>query len=84
MSNMPAPLSALPVGAVGRIAAINLQGFTKRRLLDLGFIPGTKIAVLRRSPAGDPTAYHIRGATIALRADEANNILIDQAYLDFC
>lgn len=74
------PLSELAVGAVGRIAAINVNGITRRRLLDLGFVPGTKIEALRRSPAGDPTAYYIRGATIALRKDEANNILIFKGY----
>jgi ferrous iron transport protein A len=76
MNNIQKPLSSLPIGATGRVAAINLNGITKRRLLDLGFVPGTKIEVLRRSPAGDPTAYYIRGATIALRAEEANSIFI--------
>ncbi|MBS4026650.1 MAG: ferrous iron transport protein A [Clostridia bacterium] len=76
MKSEQEPLSTLAVGAVGRIESIKVNGFTRRRLLDLGFVPGTKIEVLRRSPAGDPTAYYIRGATIALRKDVANEIII--------
>ena len=39
--------------------------------MDLGILPGTVIRAEMRSPGGDPTAYRIRGALIALRADPA-------------
>lgn len=42
-----------------------------RRLLDLGFLPGTRVEVLRRAPLGDPTSYRLRGAVFCLRASEA-------------
>jgi Fe2+ transport system protein FeoA len=38
-----------------------------RRLGDIGFVPGTRIAVERRAPLGDPTVYVVRGVRIALR-----------------
>jgi ferrous iron transport protein A len=43
-------------------------------MLDLGMVPGTLVEVVRRSPLGDPVAYQIRGAVIALRKDEASYI----------
>ena len=46
------------------------------RLLDLGFVPGTVVEPIRRSPLGDPTAYRIRGTVIALRSEEGNKILV--------
>jgi ferrous iron transport protein A len=44
--------------------------------LDLGLVPGTRVKTLRVSPLGDPKAYLIRGAVIALRAEEADLIAI--------
>ncbi|MBC7324188.1 MAG: ferrous iron transport protein A, partial [Moorella sp. (in: Bacteria)] len=44
--------------------------------LDLGLVPGTKVVALRRSPSGDPTAFLIRGATIALRREEGQQVLV--------
>ena len=49
-------------------------GPMRRRLLDLGLVPGTRI----ECPSGDPKAYLIRGAAIALRSEDARNILIRQ------
>jgi ferrous iron transport protein A len=70
------PLSEMPIGTVGTVIENGLTGLTKRRLMDLGFIPGSKIEVLRKSPAGDPTAYYVRGTIIALRNNEASHISI--------
>ena len=54
----------------------SLQGFTRRRLLDLGLTPGTPITAELPSPFGDPVAYRVRGTLIALRRDQAESILI--------
>lgn len=70
------PLSEMPIGTIGTVIENGLTGLTKRRLMDLGFIPGSKIEVLRKSPAGDPTAYYVRGTIIALRNNEASHISI--------
>lgn len=45
-------------------------GVQRRRLLDLGVVPGTRIVAEMPSPLGDPTAYRIRGALIALRREQ--------------
>lgn len=58
-------------GIVDRIAPA-CQGPARRRLLDLGVVPGTGIRATLRGAGGDPTAYEIRGATIALRREQAS------------
>lgn len=52
------------------------RGAARRRLLDLGFVPGTVVAVEMQSPMGDPTAYRVRGSVIALRGQQARHIRI--------
>jgi DtxR family Mn-dependent transcriptional regulator len=54
------------------------RGAERRRLLDLGFVPGTSVEVEMVSPGGDPTAYRVRGAVIALRREQAGLIRIQQ------
>ncbi len=53
-----------------------VQGAQRRRLLDLGVVPGTVIRAELASASGDPVAYRIRGAVIALRRVQADDILI--------
>jgi Fe2+ transport system protein FeoA len=54
------------------------RGAERRRLLDLGVLPGTVIQAEIRSPNGDPTAYLVRDALIALRAEQAEFIRIER------
>ena len=69
-------LSRLALGEKGYVVNISpaSHGPERRRLMDLGIIPGTVIEAEFRSPSGDPTAYRIRGATIALRQEQADLI----------
>lgn len=46
----------------------------KRRMLDLGLIPGTYIKPVLKSPSGSPRAYEVRGSLIAIRTEEAKKI----------
>jgi len=55
------------------MAAENIQ----RRLLDIGLIEDTEVECLGRSPGGDPSAYMIRGAVIAIRSQDCCGIQID-------
>ena len=56
-----------------------VQGPERRRLLDLGIVPGTEIVAEMRSAGGDPIAYRIRGALIALRKSQAAGIYVRRA-----
>ncbi|AYE34376.1 FeoA family protein [Clostridium septicum] len=58
------------------VVNLDVNGDMRRRFLDLGIINGTKIKILYRSPLGDPRAYLIRGAVIAIRDDEAKHIYV--------
>lgn len=72
------PLNQLKLGQKAKVVAITpaIRGAERRRLMDLGLLPGTDITAELQSPSGDPTAYIVRGALIALRADQAQNIKI--------
>jgi DtxR family Mn-dependent transcriptional regulator len=74
------PLDALRPGEAGRVLAVSrrCRGAERRRLLDLGILPGTILRAELRSPNGDPTAYRVRGALIALRAEQARFIQIER------
>lgn len=71
------PLNFLPQGKKGKVKILTSDGKTRRRMLDLGLISETEVETLQRSPLGDPIAYFIRGAVIALRSEEASKILVE-------
>ncbi|MFW5998477.1 MAG: FeoA family protein [bacterium] len=67
-------LTNLTTGNKAKIVYLSAKGDKRRRLLDLGLIPGTIIEAKRKSPSGDPTAFFIRGTTLALRSEETDLI----------
>ncbi|NLY98257.1 MAG: ferrous iron transport protein A [Clostridiaceae bacterium] len=71
------PLSFLPKGRFGKVKSLSFDGISRRRMLDLGFVTDTLVEALQRSPSGDPTAYCVRGAVIALRSEEASKIMVE-------
>lgn len=72
------PLNHLPIGHKCKVKFLISEGFMRRRLLDLGVIPGTIIESIQPSPSGDPIAYLIKGAVIALRSEVASMILVEK------
>ena len=72
-------LDQLNAGEYGRIFRLLSVGHLRRRYQDLGIIPGTLVKCVMKSPFGDPHAYLIRGAKIAIRNHDARNILITPA-----
>lgn len=58
-------------------AVLSVAGPLGPRLRDLGLIEGTQVECLMRSPLGDPSAYLIRGAVIALRGSDAELVSVD-------
>ena len=71
-------LSDLKQGASGEVMGLSpdCQGFSRRRLLDLGLTPGTRVEVALDNTFGDPRAFRIRGTTIALRRQQAEQVWI--------
>lgn len=72
------PMCSLKSGELATVREITLAGSLRRRLQDIGVIPGTEIRCVGISPLGDPAAYRIRGAVIALRADDCRGILVER------
>ena len=71
-------LALLKIGEEGEVVSLSprCRGAERRRLLDLGILPGTVVAAEFISPGGQPTAYRIRDSLIALRNDQADWIRI--------
>lgn len=70
------PLSELPTGASAEVAWLDeaCQGYSRRRLMDLGFTEGARLRAALKTFAGDPRAYEIRGTLVALRRDQSRYI----------
>ena len=58
------------------ITGLNSIGAKRRRLMDLGFAEGACVSCLGKSPFGDPKAYLVRGAVIALRKKDARDVFV--------
>jgi len=65
--NTPLYLNTLDTGQTAVIGDSRHTGEMRRRLQDIGLIRGTSVVCVGRSPLGDPAAFLIRGAVIALR-----------------
>lgn len=61
------------------VCRLNIQGGMRRRLQDIGMIPGTKIVCVGTSPLGDPSAFLIRGAVIAIRKSDSSRIIVSRS-----
>lgn len=70
-------LNDLNVGQSADVLDILPTSKIRRRLQDIGLVEGTNVQCLFKSPFGDPVAYCIRGAVIAIRADDASSISIN-------
>lgn len=77
----PSPLflADLEPGSGARVAAVDAGSRIGRRLLDLGFVPGTEVQVVRRAPLGDPVEYELRGYRLCLRRSEALQVRVERA-----
>jgi len=69
-------LNDIRPGQTATVKELLSTGSIRRRLLDIGLIEDTEVECLGRSPGGDPSAFLIRGAVIAIRAEDCRNIII--------
>jgi ferrous iron transport protein A len=74
--NKASCLNDIEPGQTVKIKELLSTGSIKRRLLDIGLIENTEVKCLGRSPGGDPSAFLIRGAVIAIRSEDCGKILI--------
>ncbi len=71
------PLSELMPSESGRIVRVGGSGEIRRRLLDMGVVPGATVAVERVAPLGDPVQVKVKGYDLALRKQEAEKVLVE-------
>ena len=67
-------LSGLVVGDKCVVNKINCQGIIRRRLMDIGILPGSVVSCVLSSPSGNPMAYLVKGSVIALRKCDSDMI----------
>lgn len=66
-------------GEHATVTALKTSGNMRRRFLDIGLIKGTDVECVGKSPGGDPSAYLIRGAVIAIRKKDCRDVFIKTA-----
>ncbi len=71
-------LNELGTGCRAIVLKLRAHGSMRRRLLDIGLTEGAAVECVGRSPAGDPAAYLIRGAVIAIRSEDSSDVVIEQ------
>ena len=69
-------LNMLNVGEQALVDSLDFQSANRRRMQDIGLIDGTRVECLRKAACGDPVAYLIRGAVIALRNEKTKKIFV--------
>ena len=72
-------LNELKTGSSGIITAVGGDGPLRRRLLDMGLIPHTRVTLQKVAPMGDPIEIRVRGYELTLRVEEAQKIEVKEA-----
>ena len=70
-------LDELHIGDSGVIATVGGEGALRRRLLDMGLTPKTRVTVRKMAPMGDPIEIRVRGYELTLRVEEAQKIEVE-------
>ena len=70
-------LAELEPGASAIVRKVSGEPELLRRLMELGFVPGTPITLVRRAPMGDPIELRLRGTHFSIRTTEADRIDVD-------
>ena len=70
-------LDKIKPGETVYIARLDSEGAIRRRLLDLGLTPKTKVMVRKVAPLGDPIELYLRGYELTIRAQDAQKIIVN-------
>lgn len=83
-NNVTRLLDNEPVGATVQVVRVMGDGAFRQRLLEMGFVRGAKVTVLKNAPLLDPVEYMIMGSHISLRHSEATQVEVTDEGADFC
>ncbi|MBP2030702.1 ferrous iron transport protein A [Methanohalophilus levihalophilus] len=70
-------LDLLETGSNGRIIEVKGRGSARRRLLDMGMIPGAIVHITKKAPLGDPIDIKVKGYNLSLRKQESGLIVVE-------
>ena len=73
-----------PVGRTVQVVRVMGDGAFRQRLLEMGFVRGAKVTVLKNAPLQDPVEYMIMGSHISLRHSEAAQVEVTDKDAAFC
>lgn len=71
-------LNEIKPGEAAVVRSLLAHGSMRRRLLDIGLVEGTRVECVGVSPMGDPAAYLVRGAVIAIRAVDSRDVIVTE------
>lgn len=71
------PLHSMTPGARGRLIEVGGERTFRRRLMELGLLPGTQVRLVRRVPVGDLLELEVRGCHVSLRGSEAAQLMVE-------
>jgi len=77
-------LCDLDIGQTGVVAQIVAEPMLKRRILEMGLVPGTEVRMERKAPLNDPISIYLRGYELSLRLEEARNVILVSERSSFC
>jgi Fe2+ transport system protein FeoA len=72
-------LADLALRRLARVVSVGGEGALRRRLMEMGLLPGTSVEVVRVAPLGDPIEVRLRGYSLSLRRADARSIDVELA-----
>lgn len=75
---MEKTLKDLEPGEKARVKKLNGHGPIRRRIVDMGLVPGVEIEMERYAPLGDPVELKVNSCHLSLRKEEADSILVEE------
>jgi len=70
-------LDKIEPGTITKIVSNQATGVVRRRIMDMGLIPGESLEMIRRAPMGDPLEVMVKGYHLSLRKAEAKFIVVE-------
>jgi Fe2+ transport system protein FeoA len=74
---VPSSLAEIPLGRPVRVTRVDGPRAFRRRLLEMGLVPGTEVKIVTIAPFGDPLQIEVRGGQWSIRRNEAAQIAVD-------
>ena len=74
---MTKTLKDLKPGEAGTVKSVKGNGPIRRRIMDMGLVPGTELVMVRYAPLGDPIEVKNKGFHLSLRKEEADTIILE-------